>query len=190
MINELVRKNRSYRRFYENLPINRDILIELIELARLSPSARNQQALKFILVSDEELNAKVFPEITWAGYLKEWHGPEKGERPSGYIIILGDKECGKNYDIDLGIAAQSILFGAVEKGFGGCMILAFNKKNIKKIFNIPDRYETSLIIALGKPLEIVVIDEMNEEGDIKYWRDEKQVHHVPKRSLDDLIVEF
>ncbi len=187
---DLILKNRSYRRYIGNIPVSKDILTSLVDLARLSPSARNQQSLRYLLVNETSENAMVFPEISWAGYIADWDGPVEGERPSAYIIILGEKEGSKILDVDLGISAQSILLGAVESGLGGCMIHSFKRANIRKKFNIPERYEPMLIITLGKPLETVVIDKMDSSGDIKYWRDKDQVHHVPKRLLEDLIVDF
>jgi len=187
---ELVKENRTYRRFYQDVEITRETLEELIELARLTGSGANKQPLKFLLSADRELNAKIFPNTLWAAYMKEWPGPEEGERPAAYIVIVEDKKIGMvNPRADLGIVAQTILLGAVEKGYGGCMIAAFRKKEIAELLNLPeDKYEPLLVIALGKPKEEVVVDEIGPEGDIKYWRDENQVHHVPKRSLKELII--
>ncbi len=187
---ELVIKNRTYRRFYQDVEITRETLEELIDLARLTGSGGNRQPLKYCLSCDPELNAKIFPNTVWAVYLKEWPGPEEGERPAAYVVIVEDKTIGLvNPRADLGITAQTILLGAVEKGYGGCMIAAFKKKEISEIFNLPeDKYEPLLVIALGKPKEEVVIDELGPDGDIKYWRDENQVHHVPKRALKDIII--
>ncbi|NLT95328.1 MAG: nitroreductase family protein [Clostridia bacterium] len=187
---ELVLKNRSYRRFYQDVKISRDTLVELIDLARLTGSGSNRQPLKYCLSCDPDLNARIFPNTLWAAYLKEWPGPEEGERPSAYIVIVEDKSIGLvNPRADLGISAQTILLGAVEKGYGGCMIASFKKKEIAELFNLPeDKYEPLLVIALGKPKEVVVIDEVGPDGDIKYWRDENQVHHVPKRALKDIIL--
>lgn len=189
-IKELILKNRSYRRFEENVPISYELLQKLVDLARLTPSAKNQQSLRYILVNSPPKNTEVFPEISWAGYLSEWDGPVEGERPSAYIIILGEMEGSSIINVDLGISAQSILLGAVESGYGGCMIHSFNRNNIRQKFNIPDQYQPLLIISLGKPIEKIVIDPMDSTGDIKYWREKNQVHHVPKRSLEDLIVDF
>ncbi|MDK2822411.1 MAG: hypothetical protein PWQ67_388 [Clostridia bacterium] len=190
MLKEIVKKNRSYRRFYENVVIERETLEELVDLARLSPSGGNKQALKFFISCEPEMNAKIFPNTFWAGYLKDWPGPEEGERPSGYIIILEDKEIGMmNPRVDFGIAAQTILLGATEQGLGGCMIGIFKKKELMELLNISEeKYDILLIVAIGKPKEEVVIDEVGPDGDIKYWRDENQVHHVPKRALKDLII--
>ena len=189
MFKELILKDRSYRRFHEEQPIDRQTLLELVDLGRLSASGGNVQPLKYILSSDPEKNAKIFPCLAWAGDLTDWDGPAEGERPSAYIIILGDKEIGKSFGVDHGIAAQSILLGAAEKGIGGCMVGSVERKNLRKALDIPERYEILLVLALGKPRETVVLEEAGPDGDIKYYRDENDVHHVPKRPLDEIILE-
>jgi len=189
MIYDLIRKNRSYRRFYQEKAITEEQLKNLVELARLSPSTANLQPLKFILSWMPEKNSLIFPCLTWAAYLKNWAGPGEGERPSGYIIILGDKNIMENFSCNHGIAAQSILLGAVESGFGGCIIASINRDRLRATLNIPDKYEILLVITLGVPKEPVVIDEV-KEGDIKYWRDEQNVHHVPKRPLSEIILDL
>lgn len=189
MLKEIVRNNRSYRRFYEEHKIDEETLRELVELARLSPSGRNIQALKYMLSCNKEKNEIIFPHLAWAGYLKEWPGPDKGERPSAYIVVLGDKNISSSFDTDLGIASQSILLGAAEKGLGGCMIGSVNRKELRSALSIPEQYEILLVISLGKPKENVIIETIEPDGDIKYWRDEDGNHHVPKRRLEDIIVE-
>jgi nitroreductase len=190
MISELIKKCRSYRRFYQEIAIHNNDLLEMVDNARLSASARNAQSLKYIISNHKDNNTKVFPCLSWAGYLKDWPGPVEGERPSAYIIMLNDTEISKNYLCDHGIAAQSILLTAVEKGFGGCIIAAISRDKLSKELGIDNRYEILLVIALGKPKESVQIDPINENGDIKYWRDEYQVHHVPKRNLKDIVLKF
>ena len=187
MIRDLVLKNRSYRRFHQNVAIEHETLKELVDLARLSGSGANLQPLKYILSCDAQKNALIFDHLAWAGYLKDWPGPIEGERPSAYIIILGDTEIRKSPYCDHGIAAQSILLGAVEKGLGGCMIGSIQKEKLCQALRIKDSLEILLIIALGKPKETVVIEPTGPDGDIKYWRDSKGVHHVPKRPLDEII---
>lgn len=187
-LHELVRKNRSYRRFYQEKRITDKQLLEMIDLARLSASGTNKQALKFVIINSPDGCERVFPSALWAGYLEDWDGPEDGERPAAYIIILGDKELSASFGVDHGIAAQSILLGATEKGLGGCMIGSVKREELRSELNIPKRYEILLLIALGKPKEKVVIDEVKND-DIKYRRDEQGVHHVPKRSLDDLLID-
>ncbi|MBN2788696.1 MAG: nitroreductase family protein [Candidatus Delongbacteria bacterium] len=187
MLKDLIKANRSYRRFYQEEKISEDTLRELVDLARLSATGANRQPLKFILSTENNKNAKVFECLKWAGYLTEWSGPEEGERPAGYIVILEDKNIGLVGGVDHGIAAQSILLGATEKGLGGCMFGAIDKPKLKENLNIAADFEILLVIALGKPKEIVSIDPV-KDGNIKYWRDDEQVHHVPKRELEDLII--
>ncbi len=187
MLKDLIFKNRSYRRFFEESRISLSDLKELIELARLSPSARNAQPLKYFLSNRAEINAKIFPHLSWAGYLTDWPGPAEGERPSAYIVVLLDRDITKNCFCDDGIASQSILLGATEKGLGGCIIASVNRDELKMTLELSDKYKILHVIALGKPKEIVKIEEMRG-GDFKYWRDTDCVHHVPKRSLDDMII--
>jgi nitroreductase len=187
-LRELVLKNRSYRRFYENVPIEHKTLRQLVDLARLSGSTSNLQPLKYILSVDQKLNASIFPHLRWAGYLKDWDGPAEGERPPGYILILGDQNITKSFGCDHGIAAQSILLGAIESGLGGCMISSIQREELRRELEIPTHLEILLVIALGKPKESVEIEVIGPDGDVKYWRDEKDIHHVPKRSLDEIII--
>ncbi len=189
MVKDLVVKNRSYRRFNQDRPIGREDLADLVDLARLSASAANMQPLKFLVSYDPVTNGLIFDCLGWAAYLKDWPGPQEGERPSAYIVVLGDTEISTNFWCDHGIAAQSILLGAVEKGLGGCMIASVRKDRLREALHIPDRFEILLVIALGEPREKVVIEEVGPDGDIRYWRDESGVHHVPKRSLEDVFVE-
>ena len=186
---ELVTRTRSYRRFNEARKIDYDTLSELIDLARLSASGANRQPLKYLIYNTPEECARVFPSAIWAGYLNDWPGPVEGERPSAYIIILGDTSITRTFGVDHGIAAQSIMLGANEKGLGGCMIASIRKEVLKKELNIPDKFEILLILALGEPVEKVVIDDIRND-DVKYWRDEELTHHVPKRRLEDMILKL
>ena len=189
MIRDLILRNRTCRRFYQEVPIELETLRELVDLARLSASAANKQPLKYILSGDPQKNALIFSHLGWAGHLKDWPGPPEGERPSAHIIMLGDTEISKNFFCDHGIAAQSILLGAREKGLGGCMHAAVKKDELCRVLGIPPRYEILLVLSLGKPKETAVIDAMEPDGDFRYWRDSESVHHVPKRSLDDIIID-
>ena len=183
---DLIKKNRSYRRFDETAKINGDQLRKWIELARYTPSGRNMQPLKFIGVAETKLNAEIFQYLAWAGYLTEWKGPEQGERPSAYIVVLHDKQISENRYCDDGIAIQSILLGVVEDGYGGCIIGSINKAKVAGLLKLPEHLEILWILALGKPAETVVIEDM-KGNDVKYWRDENSVHHVPKRKTEELI---
>jgi len=186
MIRELISKNRSYRRFDHSVKIENSQIEKWIELVRLSPSGRNMQPLKFVVSTNEKINGQIFPNLGWAGYLKDWNGPSEEEHPVAYVTVLLDKSLAENYYCDDGIALQSILLGAVEDGFGGCIIGSVNKSKVAKILQLPENFEILYILALGKPTEKVVL-ETAENGEIKYWRDENNVHHVPKRPLDEII---
>lgn len=185
---DLIRKNRSYRRFYQDHEITEETLCELIELARVSPSGMNKQPLRFILSWEPEKNAAIFEHTRWARNLPDWPGPEEGERPSAYIVILGDTTIRKPFGQDPGIAAHSILLGATERGLGGCMIGNLVREGLREALNIPEKYEIPLVIAIGKPKETVVIEDLPPDGDYRYYRDDEEVHHVPKRNLDELII--
>ena len=195
MLKEIIKKNRTFRRFYQDYKIPDKTLIELIDLARLSSSPRNQQALKFIPINSEELNSEVFKLLSWAGALTDWKGAEEGERPSAYIIILEDRNLippkSKSFnDMACGIVAQSITLGAVEKNIGGCMVAAIQKNKLKKLLNLSEQFEILLVIALGKPKEEIILEKMPKNGDFNYWRDDNNIHHVPKRELDEIITKI
>lgn len=188
MQRDLIVKNRSYRRFYQEEEVELDTLRELVDLARLSASGANRQPLKYLLSCDAERNATIFAHLGWAGYLEDWGGPVEGERPAAYIVILGDTEVSSSFGVDHGIAAQSILLGATERGLGGCIIASVDRERLRPALALDPRYEILLVLALGRPKEVVVIEPVGPEGDIRYWRDEQAVHHVPKRALDDIII--
>jgi len=190
MIADLIKKNRSYRRFYQDRVLDIGTLIDLVDLARLSASAANLQPLRYILSVDSQKNIDIFSCLAWAAYLKDWNGPIEGERPSGYIIILSDSEKANDYvGYDCGIASQSILLGAREKGLAGCMIASIKRQKLRSLLNIDDRFKILLVIAIGEPKEEVVIESVNSDNNIRYWRDSGGVHHVPKRNLKDIIID-
>lgn len=183
----LLQSNRSYRRFDESHRISEDKLKYLISLTRYAASGRNAQPLKYLLVNDKTLCDALFPFTSWAGYLKTWDGPAEGERPAAYILVLKDFAISSNIYCDDGIAIQTIMLGATEKGLGGCIIGAFNKQQVIDLFTIPERFEPLYILALGKPAERVVLEDIQND-DVRYWRDMEDVHHVPKRTTDELIL--
>jgi nitroreductase len=189
VIRELVTKSRTYRRFLQDKPVSKATLTDLIELARLIPSAGNRQPLKYILSNTREKNERVFPCLAWAAYLKGWGGPVEGERPAAYVIILGDSEISETVLWDHAIAAQTIALGAAEAGLGSCIIASIDRDRLKRELLITSQYQVLLVLALGYPGETVVLEEM-KGGDCKYWRDEQSVHHVPKRSLAEIIIDL
>jgi len=185
---DIVKANRSYRRFFEEEMIERQVLLRLVDYARLTPSGANKQALKYYISCDQALNRQIFETLGWAAYLQDWQGPVDGERPAAYIILIQDKGYRMAQDSDAGIAAQTILLGATELGLGGCMIGNIHRAELQAVLKLPDHLEILLVVALGKPKETVVIEEIEADGNIKYWRDEDQVHHVPKRKLKDIVL--
>lgn len=181
----LIQKNRSYRRFDQSRHLTEQELHRLIELARLAPSPKNMQPLRYLPVFEKEDKDSLFECLKWAGYLKDWPGPVEGERPGGYLVVMGDRELSRSFHYDVGFSGQNILLGAVEMDLGGCVVAAFNRKKVRKLFDLPSQFNLLVVIALGKPIEEIQIEPFEEKPN--YWRDEKGIHHVPKRSLEDLL---
>lgn len=193
----LVRRARTCRRFDESMRVPREFLLELAELAHLAPCGANAQRLRFHVVSGAEDCARVFDELAWAGALKDWSGPNEGERPTGYIAVLAErtvpgKPAAPITEVDTGIAAQTMMLAArsATPEVAACMFKAFTPRAIDAMGLDNDRYELKLIMAFGVPAETQVIDaiDSNPDGSINYWRDEAQVHHVPKRPLADVLL--
>jgi len=185
---EMVATNRSRRKFDQARPVDVNTLVELVDLARLAPSGMNKQPLKYIVTADQPQCEEIFPLLGWAGYLKEWQGPAPGERPTGYIIILLDKKITTEASCDLGIAAQTIMLGAVEKGLGGCMIGTIKRRKLAELLKLDEQYEILLVLALGVPSEKVVIEPLSTDNNIEYWRDADNIHHVPKRGAGEVVL--
>lgn len=188
---ELVTRTRTTRRFDESKKISMETLRELINLARLAPFGANFQSLKYVLSNTEEMNAAIFDTLMWARHLPDWDGPEPGERPAAYIVMLQDLNLEKCIREDVGVAAQTMFLGARDKGIAGTFFGAYKRGKLIKAINMPeDKYEIMLVIALGYPGETVKIEPVPENGDIRYWRSADGVHHIPKRTLDELIITF
>lgn len=186
-LRELMMRNRSYRRFDEKCRVSDTDLREIIELCRYTASGRNLQPMKYRYVNSEEECDKIFPHLKWAGYLTDWDGPEEGERPSAYIVQCLDTALTRHPLCDDGIQLEAVTLGAVSKGLGCCIIKSFNKKEIEDILGLPETLEAIYVIAIGKAVEEVVIEDIVGE-DIKYWRDKDKIHHVPKRRLEEILV--
>ena len=185
---ELATKSRSYRRFDESARVTEQTLRELIELARLAPTAGNAQPLRFRPVTEPEMCARVFATLGWAAALPDWPGPAQGERPAAYVVVLCDLDCGSGKRPDAAIAAQTMLLGAVERGLGGCMLGNVRRPALAGALGIDlGRYSIDLVIALGVPDEEVRLTLPNGSGGTAYYRRDG-VHWVPKRPLEELIV--
>ena len=182
---ELVLKNRSTRAFDPARRISREELEQLVDLARLTPSAVNLQPLKYLLSWQEETNALILAHTAWAGLLKDISLPPEGKGPAGYIVICIDTRIAKNAATDVGIAAQTILLGAAEKGLSGCMIGAIDPK-LHDLLGLKEQYRISLIVALGKGAEDIRLTE-TKGNDTAYYR-EGDAHYVPKRPLEEILI--
>jgi nitroreductase len=187
-LEELLARNRSYRRFRQDKPLDEKTLIDLVALTRLCPSAANRQPLKYLVSWSPDRNAAIFAELRWAAALTDWPGPAEGEKPAGYIVVLGDKRITNNFHCDHGIAAQTILLAAVQQGLGGCIIASIDRDGLARKLNLPTYFEILLVLALGKPAETVVLEHDKSPDQRPYWRDADGVHHVPKRPLEELLV--
>ncbi len=183
---ELILKRRTIRKFRQDR-IDRKILEKLVNAARFAPSGANLQPLKYVIVDEPEKVDAVFKHVRWAGYIAPEGNPREGETPVAYIIILNDPDIRKTgYELDAGAAAQNIMLTALEEGIGSCWLGSIDRDDIRRILNIPEKYVINTAIALGYPAESPVAEE--ENGSIKYYKDENGTLHVPKRKLEDIIL--
>lgn len=186
MFKDLVKSTRSYRNFRSDVRFTREDLTALIELCRFTPATANRQPLKFGFAYGEKACEEIFPLLGWAGYLTE-KPPFPGNEPTAYILICYDTDILQAAEVDVGICAQTIVLGAMEKGIGACMIGSFSKEKIAGIFGLPSNIVPRLIIALGAPNEKIVLTDA-QNGEIKYFRDSEGTHFVPKRPLDEILL--
>lgn len=187
-IRDYVHRSRSIRRFFEEKQVSRETILELIDIARLCPSARNRQPLRYAISCEAEEANKIRDCLLWALDLPGWGGPAVGERPPAYITIVTGKECIPDPRYDVGIAAQTIMLAAAEKGLGGCIFGSIHRDLLAGVLSLPAKYEIQLVLAIGYPAESVILEPLPVGGDTRYWRDGQGVHHVPKRSLQDILL--
>ena len=189
---ELALKRRTIRKFkQEKIPLG--TLKKLINAARLAPSGSNLQPWEFIIVEEDSLRERVFPNLAWAGYIAPAGNPSPGERPAGYIILLVNKDIRpEGYERDLGAAAENIMLTALEEGIASCWMGSIKNENLRRIFRLPDNYIIDTVIALGYPGEKSVAEDLPSDKSprkesIKYYKDKDNVLHVPKRRLEDIL---
>ena len=180
----LLEKNRSHRAYDSSFKVREDQLRRIIEVATKVPSARNQQMLRFRPVLADEASA-VLPHIRLGGALPELHLPEKGSEPNAFIVICSTVPEDRYVSVDMGIVAQSMLLQAVEIGLNGICIGAFDAKPIREAFDL--RYEPVLILAIGRGADKILLKEIGEEEDHRYYRKDG-IHYVPKVRVEDLIL--
>ena len=191
-VKELLQKNRSYRGFYEEEKLSKQQLLDFTEHARYTASSINRQPLRYYLAADAETVARIQPLTGWARALPHLQLPFWGQCPPAFIVICQDTAVDGDlarYQKDVGIAAEAILLAATEAGYGGCMIGNFSPEKISETLSLDRRYVPLLILALGRPCETICIVETDEEHKTNYYRDEQNIHYVPKRPLAELIIE-
>jgi len=189
-IQELVQKTRTCRRFIESEPISREQLLDWVDVGRVSASGGNRQPLRYILSWQPETNALIFPLLRWAALLPKFGAPPEGQRPTGYIVIVSEKAIGSGAAIDSGIACQSIRLAAEAAGYSSCVFQNILMEKLRTALKIPEMYEIIMVIAFGRPNETIVLEDMAAEDSTRYYRDEQDRHHVPKRPLAKVVVDF
>lgn len=191
MVKDLIIKNRSYRGYDESYAFTREQMENYVDGARLCASSVNIQPLKFFMAWQKDDVDKLRSRVRWAKQLPQMTLPHPGMCPTGFIVICQDKNISDNLNRfmkDIGIVAQSMLLMAAEEGLGGCMIGSFGAQDVKEGLGLPDNLQPMLVVALGRPAETIVLTEVGEDGNTAYYRDENDVHYVPKRSLEDILI--
>ena len=191
MIRELAEKNRSDRGYDETVRLTKEELLDFVDCARVCASSVNLQPLKYFLAWEKETVDKIQAETHWAKALPELSLPHPGKCPTAFIVICDDKRIAPNPDrfrADEGIVAQTMLLRAVEMGYGGCMIGNFRPERLSAVLDLPEYIFPMLIVAFGKPDETVVLTEAQPGDDVHYYRDEDDVHYVPKRTVGELVL--
>lgn len=191
MFLDLVKQARSHRGFRQDRKVTRQELEHLVECARFTPAARNDQVLKYYLAEKPETVAAIQPLTKWAGALAELHLPRKGAEPVAYIVICLDGSLAENpapYQRDVGIVAQTMLLAAAEMGLNGCMIGSFAAGELREKLGLPEAIKPQLLLALGEGTDRIVMTDVGEDGSTTYYRDAEDTHYVPKRTLEQLIL--
>ena len=191
MLKDLLLKNRSYRTFDENIRPDRKMLLSLVELTRIIPSSSNLQPLKFFVSCEDDTNEKIFSLTRWGGALPALKLPPAGKKPTAFIVVCLDENLTKGNSMflkDVGIASQTIMLGATELGFGGCMIGSAPPDKVRDALGLAENIIPSLVLAIGKPDETILLEDMPIGGKQTYYRDENGLHHVPKRTLEEILL--
>lgn len=190
MFIDLVKKSRSYRGYDETRRITREELTDFVDCARFAPSSVNRQPFRYYLAYEREQLDKIQPLTGWARALPEKKLPYPGKRPTAFVVICQDTALDSDlnrYQRDVGIVAQTMLLAAAERELGGVMIGNFNPEKLSEALELPENIVPMLIVAFGRPDEEIVLTEIAEGESVKYYRDENDVHYVPKRRLEDVI---
>jgi nitroreductase len=182
---DLIVSRRTIRQF-KPVPIARSLLEKLINAARLAPSAGNLQPLQFVVVDEEGTRKEIFACLRWAGYIAPEGNPKPGHEPEAYVITLANTTVReKGYEYDIGAAMENMILAAWEERLGACWLISVDRHKIAEILRIPEGYKVDCVLALGYPAEKPVVEKLKDSA--KYWKDDKDILHVPKRILTDII---
>lgn len=184
---EAIRARRTIR-FYRQTPIPAGMLRELVDAARVAPSAANLQPLEFVAVDDPEIVSEIFPTLGWAGYVAPSRNPPEGKRPVAYIVVLLNQDIrpsGGQHDV--GAAVENLILAAWDRGIGCCWMTSANREEVRRILGIPAHLEIDCVVSLGYPAEHPVAEDMTDS--VKYYLDDRGELHVPKRRLTDVLHE-
>ena len=184
-INDVILSRRSIRQFRSD-PIPGSILEQLVNAARLAPSAANRQPLEYVIVDQPQVCQKVFPCLKWAAYISPEGNPLPGQEPMAYIVVVVNTVVLKvRHEWDAGASIENMLLLAWDKGIGSCWIISADKPSLTEILSVPGSHEIDSVIALGYPAETSVVEDYKDS--VKYWKDAAGGFHVPKRKLKDII---
>lgn len=192
---ELVRSSRTYRR-YDGKPVANEVLLELVEAARMAPTGNNTQLLRFHVVGEKDPAGcqLVFSHLHWAAALKDWDGPEVYQRPGGFVVICLPTEAAKNPVrlLDVGIAAQTVALAAAAQGLGCCMHKSYDAVLGDELGLTEKGLAVALVVSVGGRGEKVVLERAGvgaaEAHGLTYWHESDGSHHVPKLALEELLV--
>ena len=182
---EIIMTRRTIRKFKQE-PIGRGLLKKIIDAARMAPTGSNRQPLSFAIITDKELCNKIFPLTKWAGYLQGAYTPSESERPTAYIAVFTELENKDSSETAAGAAVENMLIFAHSEGIGCCWMGAIDRERIPEILGSPKNKYLLYLVALGYPAESPVAAPYTD--DVKYYLDEQNVLHVPKKSLDDVLI--
>jgi len=183
---DAIMNRRTIRKFLQK-PIDRENLLKLLNAARLAPSALNLQPCEYILVTEKGLLDEVFSTLKWATYIAPRGTPKEGERPVAYVVVLiNTKKRADGGEVDCAAAVENLILAAWGEGIGACWIWSVDRARIKEILGIPDHCKVNSVVALGYKAEQPVAEDVIN-GDMKYWKDEEDILHVPKRRLIDIV---
>ncbi|MBI9033891.1 MAG: nitroreductase family protein [Bacteroidales bacterium] len=188
-LKQLIKANRSYRKYEHAIKIEESVILEWIDYARFVSSSKNRQAVRFLVITESDQVQCICNQMQWARHLKGWDGPNKEQMPSALLIVCTDDTVNNKAETDVGIITQTLLLQAVNEGFGGCILRSINRKLIREKYKLNENLKIDMVVALGKPAQEIILEEMGAGSQAcDYWEDENGTHHVPKRAMEDVVI--